>query len=155
MTSAMAPPKNVENIDNIKNRSIPIKLIIAAIIWLSVKVDENTPNEIRQAPKRKKLKYVPAIWRVKLPLKIMMVSGKSMVKSAIITNTRYAARNLPITILGTLVGEVKSSTSVPFFLSSAYILIVIMDENIINMKPKKPFPKIISRLDCPDAMFER
>jgi hypothetical protein len=62
--------------------------------------------------------------------------GYVRVSATITKYTKYAAKNFPTTILEILLGVVKSKTSVPFLLSSAYILIVNIEQNIISIKAK-------------------
>ena len=106
--------------------------IIPAIIWFSVKLDVNIPNEIYDITNNKNPSIVANVvvsfgtpqWH-KIPKYIN-------VHNSVIITINSAAINLPNTIFFMLTGDVNSSCSVHVFLSSANDLIV--SNGIINAK---------------------
>ena len=99
-------------------------VITAAIIWFSVILDANIPNAIYAIPIRTNPSIeTNAVVMSGFPKNIKIIKYRN-VSNTVINKIITADKNFPRTILVTLLGDVNNSCSVPFFLSSANILIV-------------------------------
>ena len=107
-------------------------VITPAIIWFSVMLDANIPNEMYAILSiRKPISVTITVCICGFPKKYNIARYINVhISVIIITNT--AAKNLPNTMLVILLGDVYNSCSVPNFLSSANILIVRIGTIYVN-----------------------
>jgi len=108
--------------------------ITAATIWFSVRDDAKTPTDTKTAPYSIKPRYEHKIRGTSGFPVIIRIIGKISENAVITRNTQKAARNLPATISVMRAGDVRRSTSVPFFFSSATDFMVRMGTKNIRRK---------------------